>query len=217
MKLYLIGVRNLIVEVDACYIKGMLTNLDLNPSAAINRWILAILTFHFELIPMPGTSHGPDGMSRRVPQPGDEEPESSEDFNDWIDNLYGFMHMINPVALSSYNERPIAIFVSEIADIRIPVTDDTPVPYNGVPRKLVTQLANDRLELVKKRLGDLVQPTDLSDADFATFIRYAMSFFVASDKLWCNDPQGHHSTFGSGSAYASCTQRNWPQGCLCDY
>jgi len=35
MKLYLIGVRNLIIEVDACYIKGMPTNPDLNPSAAI--------------------------------------------------------------------------------------------------------------------------------------------------------------------------------------
>jgi len=71
MKLYLIGVQNLIIEVDACYIKGMLANPDLNPSAAINRWILSILTFHFKLIPVPGTSHRPDGMSRRVPQPGD--------------------------------------------------------------------------------------------------------------------------------------------------
>ncbi|ETW75496.1 hypothetical protein HETIRDRAFT_456090 [Heterobasidion irregulare TC 32-1] len=36
LKMYLIGVRNLIVEVDARYIKGMLTNLDLEPSASIN-------------------------------------------------------------------------------------------------------------------------------------------------------------------------------------
>src|SRR5882762_7134687 len=192
MKLYLIGVRNLIIEVDARYIKGMLANPDLNPSAAVNRWILAILTFHFELIPVPGTSHGPDGLSRRVPQPGDEESESSEDFDDWIDNLYGFMHMINTVAPSSYKERPIAVFISEVADIRIPVAGDTPVPYNEIPRKLAAQLADDRLELVKKWLGDLIRPTDLSDADFATFVRYAMSFFVASDKLWCKDPQGHH-------------------------
>ena len=58
MKRYLIGVRNLIIEVDARYIKGMLANPDLHPGASINRWILAILTFHFELIPVPGTSHG---------------------------------------------------------------------------------------------------------------------------------------------------------------
>jgi len=72
MRMYLIGVRNLIVEVDARYIKGMLTNPDLHPGASINRWILAILTFHFELVPVPGTNHGPDGLSRRVAQPGDE-------------------------------------------------------------------------------------------------------------------------------------------------
>src|SRR5216684_2296065 len=56
LKLYLIGVRNLIVEVDARYIKGMLANPDLQPSASMNRWILAILTFHFTLVPVPGTS-----------------------------------------------------------------------------------------------------------------------------------------------------------------
>ena len=86
--------RNLIIEVDARYIKGMLANPDLDPSASINRWILAILTFHFTLVHVPGTMHGPDGLSRRVPQPGDE-PEPPDDFDDWVDNLYGLMHMIN--------------------------------------------------------------------------------------------------------------------------
>ena len=62
LKLYLIGVRNL-VDVDARYIKGMLANPDLSPSASINLWILSILTFHFDLVHVPGTMHGPDGLS----------------------------------------------------------------------------------------------------------------------------------------------------------
>ncbi|KAF7344735.1 DNA/RNA polymerase [Mycena venus] len=66
-KMYLIGVRNLVVEVDARYIKGMLAHPDLEPSASINRWILAILTFHFTLVHVPGVLHGPDGLSRRPP------------------------------------------------------------------------------------------------------------------------------------------------------
>ena len=61
LKLYLIGVRNLIVEVDAKYIKGMLSNPDIVPSASINRWILSILMFHFTLVHVPGDKHGPDG------------------------------------------------------------------------------------------------------------------------------------------------------------
>src|SRR5277367_2582255 len=65
LKLYLIGIRNLIVEVDAKYIKGMLANPDIAPSASINRWIMSILIFHFELVHVPGSHHGPDGLSRR--------------------------------------------------------------------------------------------------------------------------------------------------------
>src|SRR5271155_2576762 len=63
LKLYLIGVRNLIVEVDAKYIKGMLKNPDVAPSASINRWIVSILMFHFELVHVPGTHHGPESGS----------------------------------------------------------------------------------------------------------------------------------------------------------
>jgi len=95
LKLYLIGVRNLIIEVDAQYIKGMLRNPDIAPSASINRWILGILMFHFTLVHVPGTHHGPDGLSRRRPQPGDEE-EPKDTFEDWIDKVNGFMHIINP-------------------------------------------------------------------------------------------------------------------------
>jgi hypothetical protein len=57
----------------------MLSNPDLSPEASINHWILLILTFHFILVHVSGTMHGPD----------------DEDFDDWIDDLYGFMHMIN--------------------------------------------------------------------------------------------------------------------------
>ncbi|EPS93377.1 hypothetical protein FOMPIDRAFT_94700 [Fomitopsis schrenkii] len=38
-RLYLIGVQNLQVEVDAQYIKGMLNEPDLQPNATLNRWI----------------------------------------------------------------------------------------------------------------------------------------------------------------------------------
>ena len=81
LKLYLIGVRNLVIEVDARYIKGMLANPDLSPSTSINHWILSILTFHFDLVHVPGTMHGPDGLSQRRPQPSDE-PEPEDNFDD---------------------------------------------------------------------------------------------------------------------------------------
>ena len=49
-RLYIIGVKNLYVEVDAKYIKGMLNLPDLQPSAAINQWIQGILLFDFTLV-----------------------------------------------------------------------------------------------------------------------------------------------------------------------
>jgi hypothetical protein len=187
MKLYLIGVCNLVVEVDARYIKGMLRNPDLHPGASINRWILAILTFHFTLVHIPGTHHGPDGMSRRRPQPGDE-PNPPDDIDDWVDELYGFMHMINTDLPICQPQSNIAIFVSEVTDIAIPA-EGAIVSYSDVPRTVKAQLDDDRIVLVRKWLEDLQRPADLSDTEYKSFVRYCMMFFLHAGKLWCKDPQ----------------------------
>ena len=65
LNLYLIRIRNLVIEVDVKYIEGMLANLDIVPPASINQWILSILMFYFTLVHVPGMHHGPDGLSRR--------------------------------------------------------------------------------------------------------------------------------------------------------
>ena len=62
LKPLLIGIRNLVVEVDTKYIMGMPKNPDIAPSASMNRWILLILLFHFTLVHVPGSHHGPDGL-----------------------------------------------------------------------------------------------------------------------------------------------------------
>ena len=63
LKIYLIGVCNLIVKVDARYIKGMLQNPDIAPNTTMNRWIIAISLFHFTLVHVPSSKHGPDRLS----------------------------------------------------------------------------------------------------------------------------------------------------------
>jgi Integrase zinc binding domain/RNase H-like domain found in reverse transcriptase len=190
MKLYLIGVRNLVVEVDAQYIKGMLRNPDLHPGASINRWILAILTFHFTLVHIPGTHHGPDGMSRRRPQPGDE-PDPPNDIDDWVDELYGFMHMINTNSPICQPQSNIAIFVSEVANVAIPA-EGAIVSYSDVPRTVKAQLDDDRIVLVRKWLEDLQRPANLLDTEYKSFVQYCMMFFLHSGKLWRKDPQQRH-------------------------
>ena len=76
---WLVGSRNLVIETDAKYIKGMLENPGMGPNATINRWIDQILMFHFELRHVAGKTFGPDGLSRREGQPGDEEYENPEE------------------------------------------------------------------------------------------------------------------------------------------
>jgi hypothetical protein len=82
MQYWLLGCRNLVVETDAQYLKGMLEHPGMGPNATINRWIEEILMFHFSLKHVPGRTFGPDGLSRRTRQPGDPEfPDPEEDFD----------------------------------------------------------------------------------------------------------------------------------------
>jgi hypothetical protein len=206
LKLHLIGLRNLIVEVDAKYIKGMLAHPDLVPSASINRWIISILTFHFELVHVPSAFHGPDGLSRRRPQPGDK-PEPEDDFDDWIDRLHGFMHMIAPYFLHRLNLPPIAIYIAETNETTFdptPTSDSTPnipqdtpsedstTPYSIVPRSPLAQKADERLLLVRQWHKTLQRPPDMSDSEYTTFIRYCTEFFIHSERLWRKNSQGEH-------------------------
>ena len=74
----------------------MLNNPDTAPSASVNCWIVSIVTFNFELRHIPGKIHGPDGLSCRPPQPRDlDDDEDLDAFDDWVDHLYRFLHLLN--------------------------------------------------------------------------------------------------------------------------
>lgn len=177
----------------------MLTNPDLDPSASVNRWILAILTFHFALIHVPGTMHGPDGLSRRRRQPGDK-PEPDDDFEDWIDALYGFMHFINDSPYLARSQHPIAIFTSEVTDIKISMDDSALSSYDEVPRLDSAKADDEKLLQVQLWLETLTRPLDLSNSDFAKFMCYAICFFVQAGKLWKKDEHGRHKLVASPSS-----------------
>ena len=92
-KYWLLGCRNLIIETDAKYIKGMLSNPGMGPNAAIMRWIDYILMYHFTLRHIPGKTFAADGLSRRDTQPGDDEYPLD---NDWIDEPEGSLRFEYP-------------------------------------------------------------------------------------------------------------------------
>ena len=69
---------------------------------------------------VPGTHHRPDGLSWRCLQPGDLD-EPKDDSEDWVDQVNGFMHMINvlpshPTQVANLvSTLPIACYVIEAA------------------------------------------------------------------------------------------------------
>ncbi|KAF8801947.1 hypothetical protein BYT27DRAFT_6781660, partial [Phlegmacium glaucopus] len=200
----LIGIRNLVVEVDAKYIKGMLANPDVTASASMNRWIVSILMFHFTLVHVPGSHHGPDGLSRRRPQPGDKD-EPEDDFEDWIDQVNGFMHFINP-SPSSPTQRssitsspPISCYITDstrsyLVDTKADPPRELPTPYTNIPRSEAASRSDCRLIHVQHWLKTLERPPDISDSEYKSFMRYCTEFFIAgeTDRLWRKDPKGAH-------------------------
>src|SRR3984893_6030185 len=108
--IYLIGLPKFTVEMDAKFIKGMLNNPDVQPNAAMNRWIAGILLFDFDLVHIPADKHtGADGLSRRRAADGEEDTDS-EDHEDWIDRSYVFAmeHMNQAPDVSYPSETPLA-------------------------------------------------------------------------------------------------------------
>ena len=199
LKLYLMGIWNLIIKVDARYIKGMLRNPDISPSASMNRWILAILMFYFTLVHVPGTHHTPDRFSRQKPQPGNkEEPENN--LGDCIDNMNSFLHSLNP-HLSIHHcitpTPPIAPYVHSDS----PTLDNTSSnnqqgnsdlkSYSIIPQSDSAIEADCKLERVQTWLKKLERPEGLSDSEYKTFMQYCTEFVIISKQLWWKNPQGH--------------------------
>lgn len=101
---FLIGVQNLIVEVDAKYIKGMLNDPDLQPNATINRWIQGVLLFDFKLVHVPATKHqAPDALSRRPLAAEESIPEESDG---WLDDIALYIHDGNPIHRMKHHSAP---------------------------------------------------------------------------------------------------------------
>ncbi|KAG6838341.1 hypothetical protein C0991_012497, partial [Blastosporella zonata] len=120
-------------------------------------------------------------------QPDDSDDPQDPDFKDWVDQMYGFMHIIQPtiphaslVLQNTINPNstlllPVSIRnTNELAPV---INDKTDLTYNHVPRSESAIREEQRLQLVRSWLKTLEQPKDILDPDYASLICYATSFF----------------------------------------
>ena len=174
----------------------MLKNLDVTPSASMNRWILSILLFHFTLVHIPGSHHGLDGLLRRWPQPGDKEEAEDNGFKDWVDKVNSFIHMINSAPSYRFQARfvlatpPIACYISESTQDHTTLPEepgeDLAFSYKeDVPRSEKAILANLKIRHVRQWLRALERPREITDEEYKTFMRYCTKFFLAGRSGRC--------------------------------
>ncbi|KAJ8453582.1 hypothetical protein ONZ45_g19657 [Pleurotus djamor] len=194
-KLWIVGAKKLVVEVDAKYIKGMINNPDIHPNAAINRWIAGILLFDFTLRHVPGNSHAPaDGLSRRPRAP--EDPVVDEDIDAWIDEANGFMLAIRTgnsaksyeLAKSSLS-RPWQLEPALWTQAHL---EDSPL---HPPQSSRAQQRDKHIAEVETFLRTNQKPYNLKDSQLPSFCRRVLDFFVRDGKLWKKDPQGRHKLY----------------------
>lgn len=198
VRLYIVGVKNLVVEMDAAYIKGMLNNPDIQPNATINRWIAGILLFTFKLRHIPAAEFTcTDGLSRRRAAP--EDPPEEDDFESWIDETYGFYISTCLIAQTRRRRSSRLEGVPPADQAQEPEKEDEadedaqpPADQPSFPASESAIARDQRLITVRNFLEDPTRPEDMDDRTFHSFIRYASQFFVQDNKLWKKHRFGKH-------------------------
>ena len=187
LRIHIIGVADLTVEMDAQYVRGMLANPDIQPNAAINRWIAAIQLFNFKLVHIPAEKHqGPDGLSRREPIPGEDDDE--DDPEEWVDdNLVLGLWLDTWIEQRAHSTRTTKVF--QATEGSSATSDDalTFPPLTGKAR-----WPDDELSGILDFLRHNKQPNGLTSDELDRLHRRARNFFIYDNRLWRRDAQGRH-------------------------
>jgi hypothetical protein len=107
---------------------------------------------------------------------------------DWIDQLHGFLHQINIVDIHpppTSDSLPLPFphistltQATDLSEEETSMTDTDIDDYTLTPRSAQAKIDDSRLFKVFQWLQDLRQPDGLSDAEYATFMRYCTDFFI---------------------------------------
>ena len=192
----------------------MLNNLDIQPGAAVNRWIIGIKLFHFDLVHVPGTLHNaPDGLSQHARSLND--PVDNDNPDNWLDRTMGFavvlMNSASPwshrLQLSSLASFPLVLSLpstsfsacSAYLHAGSPLTKPSP----EIPRSTHAQLADNHLDTVWSILSDPLASVNLPPGMVHKLVCHTSRFFILDGHLMCRDIQGCHKVVVSKDSHFS--------------
>lgn len=169
---YIYGVRNLVVEVDAQYLKGMVDNPDRFIDAAVARWIANIRLYDFQWRHVPGKDHViADAFSRRRLTDGDADGDLDE-MEDLLGKHYGMMAVL---AEERRDSTPIVL-----GDRQLPQM--TMAQLSKTRQALESQIANIQAYLSNPM--DLSIFDSLSTQKRRSLMRYCSRFVLVEDQLY---------------------------------
>jgi hypothetical protein len=184
--MHIIGVTDLVVEMDAQYVHGMLTNPDIQPSAAINWWISAIQLFDFKLVHIPAKKHqGPDGLSRREPIPGEDDDDG--DPEEWIDDILSLSLWLDTWDEQRPHSAETAKFFQATKSVHTPCNTLTFPPSTDRACAL-----DDELPTILDFLRHSKQPNEHTSEELDCLHQRARNFFAHDNQLWRRNNQGRH-------------------------
>jgi hypothetical protein len=196
LRLHLIGVRNLVVEMDAIFIRGMLSNPDIQPNTVINRWIAAILLFDFKLVHVPADKHqGPDRLSRREHVEG--EDDDGDDPEEWIDkmlrlSIWATTSSATTSLLFLGNASIVSVLSTEVEPEETN-SDHADLPLEFPPSSKSRDIEAEMMN-IQQYLETLKKPHDV-DGDWEKFLRKVRHYFLLDGRLWRCNSTGHDQLF----------------------
>ena len=116
----------------------------------------------------------------------DGEPAEEPDFDDWVDQVYRFMHLLNLLKPKVPCPGPSLTYISN------PISDKPPLTYDLFPRSNRSHHADDHLRHIHKWFKTTEHPPGLTNTTYTTFLHYTEYFFQGNGHLWKRDPQGCH-------------------------
>jgi integrase-like protein/reverse transcriptase-like protein/aspartyl protease len=186
LRMHIIGLTDLVVEMDAQYVRGMLANPDIQPSAAINRWIAAIQLFDFRLVHIPAEKHqGPDGLSRREPISGEDDHDG--DPEEWVDDILSL-----GLWLDTWDERRTH---SASTTKVFQATESVSTPRDELTFPASTAKArtlDNELPAILELLSHGKHPNGHASEELDRLHKQARNFFVHDKRLWRRHAQGRH-------------------------